>query len=293
MSYPNFPNAARRARILEANQHRQQGLTLRQIGKTMGCAHSTVAGYLRDFELFRLDLMAELAADQIVTNAIQLADVESEHFDRRLAAVREYRLLLSALPEMRRDERVRAKELTNGFLQVDRYGNRYPVPNRMFPLTEEEQRQSLEPPARLPAGRPDPDVPLYCPPLPQPAPVETDAPVAIDETGPSEQVEQTDQSEQIRTESNKTEQESTPDPVQDGTSANSGQNSGQHAPDPSIQALQEAIKRVERELEIHCLPRDWLNDYPEHNPGHPARAKALRLVKKKEELEAQLAAAAA
>lgn len=75
MSYPNFPNPARRARILQAHQLRQQGLTLREIARIMGCAHSTVAGYLRDYELFRFDLMRELASDQIVTNAIHLADV--------------------------------------------------------------------------------------------------------------------------------------------------------------------------------------------------------------------------
>ena len=82
--------------------------------------------------------------------------------------MREYRLLLNALPDMRRDEDDRTIELTNGSVHVDRYGNRYPVPNRMFPPTEAEQRQSMEPPAKLPAGRPSPDVPLHCPPIPMP-----------------------------------------------------------------------------------------------------------------------------
>ena len=170
MSYPNFPNPARRARILQAHQLRQQGLTLREIAKIMGCAHSTVAGYLRDYELFRVDLMRELAADQIVSHAIQLAEVDSEHHDRRLAAMREFRLLLTALPEIRRDEDDRTRELTSGQVHVDRYGNRYATPNRMFPPTQEEQQESLEPPLELPAGRPDPDVALYCPPLPVPTP---------------------------------------------------------------------------------------------------------------------------
>lgn len=288
MSFPNFPNPARRARILQAQQLREQGLTLREIAKIMGCAHSTVAGYLRDYELFRFDLIGELAADQIVGHALRLADVADEHHGRRLAAMRECRMLLKALPEMRRDEGQRTGQLLNGSVQIDRYGNRYPVPNRMFPPTEEEQRQSLEPPAKLPAGRPDPDVPLYCPPLPEPAPVQDETPPPSSEDAlvePSEPAETTP----IRTESNKTEQESAPDPasspVQDGTSAESDENS----PDQSIQTLEEAIDRVDRQLKRHLQYRDWLKDYPSHNPWHPERKKALRLVERKQSLEAQLA----
>ncbi len=299
MSYPNFPNPARRARILQAHQLRQQGLTLREIARIMGCAHSTVAGYLRDYELFRFDLMRELASDQIVTNAIHLADVESEHFDRRLAASREFRLLLNALPEMRRDEDDRTIELTNGSVHVDRYGNRYPVPNRTFPPTEAEQRQSMEPPAKLPAGRPSPDVPLHCPPIPLTTAEQNETTRAASEEVPTQSVETVEAAETspIRTESNKTEQESAPDPAsspapnpaQEGTSADSDQDSGQHAPDPSIQTLQEAIKRVDRQLERHNQHRNWLKDFPPHNPWHPERERALELVQKKQDLEAQLA----
>ncbi len=160
MSHPNFPNPARRARILEAHQLRQQGLTLREIARIMGCAHSTVAGYLRDYELFRVDLMRELAADQIVTHAIQLAQVDSEHHDRRLSAMREFRLLLTALPAIRSDEDDRTRELTRGDVIVDRYGNRYASLNRMFPPTQEELRQTLENhPASCP---PDAQAPTPC-----------------------------------------------------------------------------------------------------------------------------------
>lgn len=291
MSFPNFPNPARRARILQAQQLREQGLTLREIAKIMGCAHSTVAGYLRDYELFRFDLIGELAADQIVGHALRLADVADEHHGRRLAAMRECRMLLKALPEMRRDEGQRTGQLLNGSVQIDRYGNRYPVPNRMFPPTEEEQRQSLEPPAKLPAGRPDPDVPLYCPPLPEPAPVQDETPPPSSEDAPVKPVEPSEPAETtpIRTESNKTEQESAPNPAQDGTSADSDQDSDQSAPDPAIQTLQEAIDRVDRQLKRHLQYRDWLKDYPSHNPWHPERKKALRLVERKQTLEAQLA----
>ena len=277
MSHPNFPNPARRARILQAHQLRSQGLTLREIAKIMGCAHSTVAGYLRDYELFRLDLMREVAADQIVIHAIQLAQVDSDHHDRRLAAMREFRLLLSALPEFRRDEDDRTGELTRGGVIVDRYGNRYPTRDRLYPPTEEEQQQSQEPPTQLPAGRPSPDVILYCPPLPEP----TSEPTAELK---SEQPVETDQ---IRTESNKIEQESASNPAQDTTSANPDQNS----PDPPSESIQKAIDKLDRQLEMALSHRDWLNDYPPHNPYHPERQRALRLVEKKQALEAQLAAA--
>ena len=276
MSHPNYPNPARRARILQAHQLRSQGLTLREIAKIMGCAHSTVAGYLRDYELFRLDLMREVAADQIVIHAIQLAQVDSDHHDRRLAAMREFRLLLSALPEFRRDEDDRTGELTRGGVIVDRYGNRYPTRDRLYPPTEEEQQQSKEPPTQLPAGRPSPDVILYCPPLPEP----TSEPTAELK---SEQPVETDQN---RTESNKIEQESASNPAQDTTSANPDQNS----PDPPSESIQKAIDKLDRQLEMALSHRDWLNDYPPHNPYHPERQRALRLVEKKQALQAQLAA---
>lgn len=300
MSYPNYPNPARRARILEAQQLRQQGLTLRQIAKIMGCAHSTVAGYLRDYELFRLDLMHELAADQIVTHAIHLSQVDSDHHDRRLSAMREFRLLLTALPEISRAEGERTGNLNNGSVHVDRYGNRYPVPNRLYPPTEQEQLQSQEPPKQLPAGRPNPDVVLYCPPLalPDPEPaseVNDDASPAAsqsdgDRVSASPATDQTldnpDATDQIRTESNKTEQESATNPAHDGDSADSDQNS----PSQSAQTIEQAIARVDRQLEEVLRHRDWLNDYPQNNPWHPERQLAQRLVEKKQALLDQLAA---
>ncbi len=162
MAFPNYPNPARRARILQAQELRQQGLTLRQIARIMDCSPSTVAGYLRDYELFRNDLIQELAADQIVSNLIQLGDVNDEHYERRLAAVREYRLLLAALPGFRDDQNERIRELVRGGVKLDHYGNRYPVPNRWHPPTDEEQNAIEQPPAngKTIAGRPNPDVPL-------------------------------------------------------------------------------------------------------------------------------------
>ena len=160
MSFPNFPNPTRRNKLLHAHQLRQQGLTLRQIAEIMNCAHSTVSVYLSDFELFRTDLIQELAADQIVSHVIQLADLADEHHDRRLAALRELRLLLTAVPHIRRDEDDRVRELTQGGVSVDRYGNRYPAPSRIYPPTPQETAE-LEQNAQLPAQTElDPDQPL-------------------------------------------------------------------------------------------------------------------------------------
>ena len=171
MSFPHFPNPARRAKILHTHQLRQQGLTLRQIAEIMNCAHSTVAGYLSDFELFRTDLIQELAADQIVSHVIQLADLADEHHDRRLAAVRELRLLLGAVPKIRYDEYQRVGVLTQAGVSVDRYGNRHPMLNRIHPPTPQESAK-LERNAQLPAQTElDPDLPLAVTPDRRPPPV--------------------------------------------------------------------------------------------------------------------------
>ncbi|MYE06237.1 MAG: helix-turn-helix domain-containing protein [Chloroflexi bacterium] len=311
MSYPHFPNPARRARILEAHQLRQQGLTLREIARIMGCAHSTVAGYLRDYELFRYDLMRELAADQIVTHAIHLTDVEADDHQRRITSMREFRLLLAALPGFQNDEALRIGQLNDGSVHIDCYGNRYAVPDRRFPPTEAEQRQSQEPPRQLPAGRPNPDVVLYCPPITVPIPEpesvlgEDDQPAASEADRPqvsappvpvaaaappasNETPTRTGETDRIRTKPNKTEQESAPDPAQDAVSADSGQNSPPQS-NQEVQTIQKAIDNVDRELQQALSHRDWLNDYPQHNPWHPSRKRAQRLVEKKQALLAQLA----
>ena len=289
MSFPNYPNPARRARLLQAHDLRCQGLTLRQIAQRMDCAHSTVAGYLRDFELFRADLIHELAADQIVSHLLRLQELDAEQHDRRLATVRELRLLLSAIPEIRRDESIRTQELTRGGVAVDSYGNRYPVPNRRFAPTAAEHERSQQPPAHTPAGRPDPDVPLAF--LPEPTRTEPNSaePDTTPELDPPSAVEPVTRGqpapdhEPSRTESNKTEQENPENPAQDGKSGEPDQ----HPLDPSIQ---QAIDEIDRQLRQVLAPRDWLNDYPSHNPNHPQRQRALRLVKQKQALLAQAAA---
>ena len=248
MSFPSYPNPARRARILEAQQLRMQGLTMRQIAQRMHCSVSTVHAYLRDFELFHSDLIHELAADQIVDHLIHFADPDDPLHEQRRADLHELRLLLSALPQIRRDESDRSAELLQGGVAVDRYGARYPKADRLHPPTPEETEQMQQP---MPAPEPpDPDQPLAF--IPEPT----------------------------RTEPNTTEQESTPNPAQNGRSADSGEKS----PPPE---LQQALDEVERQLQDALRHRDWLNDYPQHNPWHPQRQRALRLLEKRDALLAQ------
>ena len=145
MSFPQYPNPARRARIFEAQQLRMQGLTMRQIAERMHCSVSTVHAYLRDYELFRSDLIQELAADQIVDHLIHFADPDDPLHDQRRADLHELRLLLSALPQIRRDESDRSAELLQGGVAVDRYGARYPKADRLHPPTPEETEQMQQP----------------------------------------------------------------------------------------------------------------------------------------------------
>ncbi len=235
----------------------------------MDCAHSTVSGYLSDFELFRADLIHELAADQIVSHVIQLADIADEHHDRRLAAVRELRLLLTAVPQIRRDEDDRVRELTQAGVSVDRYGNRHPMLNRIYPPTPQETAE-LEQNAQLPAQTElDPDLPMTCtadstaPPVPDligdPLDALTDEP-ADEPAAP------------LRTKSNKSEQNTDENPAHNGKSANNDQKS----PAPTEHNPPSAIPDEIRAFLKHST-RDWINDYPRHNPDHPLRQAALQL----------------
>ena len=304
MSFPNYPNPARRARILEAQQLRMQGLTMRQIARRMHCSVSTVHSYLRDFELFRTDLIQELAADQIVTHLIQFSDLDDPHHEQRRADLHELRLLLTAIPQIHRDESDRSAELLQGGVAVDRYGARYPKADRLHPPTPEETEQMQQPAT---TEDPDPDQPLAF--IPETGPDQTSQPapanpqertIALDPLSPPAprgempQAEggsvqpptrsESQSTEPSRTEPNTTEQQSDPNPAQDATSAD---------PDPKSRPseLQQALDQVEQQLQDVLRPRNWLKDYPEHNPNHPQRQRALRLTEKRDALLAQAAQA--
>lgn len=167
MSFPNYPDPAQRSLMLQAYVLRQQGLTYRQIGKRMDRSVSTVHGYLRDYELFRADLIAELAADQIVSHLLQLADLDDPHHDRRLADIRELRLLLSSLPAFRSGEIERTFDILQPGIAIDRYGNRFLKPDRAHPPTPEELAQAEQVEESRATSEPDPDQPLVV--LPEPS----------------------------------------------------------------------------------------------------------------------------
>ncbi|MYA02869.1 MAG: hypothetical protein F4Y35_13905 [Chloroflexi bacterium] len=164
MSFPNYPDPAQRALMLQAYVLRQQGLTYRQIGERMDRSVSTVHGYLRDYELFRSDIIAELAADQIVSHLVQLADLDDPHHDRRLADIRELRLLLSSLPAFRSGEIERTGDILQPGVAIDRYGNRFLKPDRAHPPTPEEIAEVERAEQAQSAAHLNPDQPLaYCP----------------------------------------------------------------------------------------------------------------------------------
>ncbi len=274
MSFPHYPNPARRARIFEAQQLRMQGLTMRQIAERMHCSVSTVHAYLRDYELFRSDLIHQLAADQIVEHLIHFANPDDPLHEQRRADLHELRLLLSAMPQICRAESDRSAELLQGGVAVDRYGARYPKADRLHPPTPEEAEQMQQ--STPTPDDPDLDQPLAF--IPEPSRTEPNA--TEHDIEPPDHETEADQSDRTRTEPNTTEQESTPYPAQNGTSADSAEKS----PPPE---LQQALDEVERQLQDALRHRDWLNDYPQHNPWHPQRQEALRLVEKRDALLAQ------
>ncbi len=229
MSFPHYPNPAQRAQMLQAHLLRQQGLTYRQIGERMDRAVSTVHSYLHAFEQFRTDLIGELAADQIVSHLIQLADLDDPHHERRLADIRELRLLLAGLPGIRRDENERTIEILQAGVAIDRYGQRFPKPDQLHPPTPEElaQIEQLEPPS----CQPEPDQLLALLPEPsrtEPNTVEQDlTPPPLTEVSRGDPAGRAQPAalEPSRTEPNKPERESAPSLARNGNSPSFDQNS--------------------------------------------------------------------
>ena len=321
MSFPNYPNPARRARILQAHELRLQGLTLRQIGEIMSCAPSTVAGYLRDFELFRTDLMRELAADQLVSHLVHLPDIDDPHRNQRLAEMRELRLLLASLTAIRREDEERTGDLNRGGVKVDQYGNRYPVPDRLYPPTSEEQQRAQQPPDGAIAGRPNPDVPLAFIP-------ETVPETVPNRTEPNSPAQDPTQDHRPPASADAQQPPALPAPQEEmpevlppldaldmldtgaegrslgaateSTRTESNKPEQHAAPNPEQDdtsadldqnslpsSVQRELDDLEQQLESVLIDRDWLNDYPQNNPWHPQRQHALRLIERKEALLAQ------
>lgn len=111
---------ALRAKLLRAYLLRCQGLTYRQIGQRMRCAHSTVGRYLRAFHQRRQEITESLAEDQLLAVLEQLDQHEDSGHEGRIHAARELRLLLDALDRItdRRQRRQRRVEENHAADQV-------------------------------------------------------------------------------------------------------------------------------------------------------------------------------
>ena len=104
-------NPAQRAKRLQAHSLRCQGLTYRQIGERMRCAHSTAAHYVRDFEANRAEIIESLAADLLVHSVANLQHPDPDLHAQHINAARELRLLVNSLDQVadrrqKRDRRV-------------------------------------------------------------------------------------------------------------------------------------------------------------------------------------------
>ena len=102
-------NLAKRANFLKAHNLRCQGLTYRQIAEQMGCAHSTAAHYVRQFEQHRSEIIETLAADLLVHSVAGIQNANPDLHAQHINSTRELRLLLNSLDQVedRRQRRER------------------------------------------------------------------------------------------------------------------------------------------------------------------------------------------
>ena len=100
------PSPRRCQRILEAHHLRCRGLTLQQIADQLGCARSTAAAYLRDFQLHRGHILYTVTGDRLLDQIYTLTQPQSDPQQHRqtIASARELRLLLAAMPSLREHE---------------------------------------------------------------------------------------------------------------------------------------------------------------------------------------------
>ena len=123
-------NLAQRSNYVQAHNLRCQGLTYRQIGEKMGCAHSTAAHYVREFEKRRAEIIESLAADTLVhaVSAIQTAQNtqtdQPELHARHINSARELRLLLNSLDQIedrrqRRERRIHEQNVRDSQQHFD------------------------------------------------------------------------------------------------------------------------------------------------------------------------------
>ena len=102
-------NLVQRPKLIQAHDLRSRGLTYRQIGKQMGCAHSTAAHYVHEFEQHRAEIIESLAADLLVHTVSAIQTAEPDLHAQHINSARELRLLLNSLDQIedRRQRRER------------------------------------------------------------------------------------------------------------------------------------------------------------------------------------------
>ena len=98
----NPPTPRRCRRILEAHHLDCQGLFPDEIAAELRCARSTVYDYFRDFQTHRAHILRTVAADRLADQVHILSSPETDPDQHRqtVAAARELRLLLTALPRL-------------------------------------------------------------------------------------------------------------------------------------------------------------------------------------------------
>ena len=111
----NPPTPRRCRRILEAHHLDCQGLSPNDIATQLRCARSTVYAYFRDFQTHRAHILRTVAADRLADQVHILTTPETDPDQHRqtVAATRELRLLLAAMPDLQEQERQQREQLVN------------------------------------------------------------------------------------------------------------------------------------------------------------------------------------
>ena len=107
------PTPRRCRRILQAHHLDCQGRSVAQIAEQLGCARSTAYAYLRDFQLHRAHILHTVAADSLLDQVFRLTEPQTDPQQHRqtVAATRELRLLLTAMPGLQEHERQQQQQL--------------------------------------------------------------------------------------------------------------------------------------------------------------------------------------
>lgn len=96
------PGPRRCLRILEAHHLSCRGFSLSQIAEEMHCARSTAHAYLRDYRLYSAHILRTVAAARLADQVYLLSqpDPDPARHRQHVAAARELRLLLTAMPRL-------------------------------------------------------------------------------------------------------------------------------------------------------------------------------------------------